>query len=96
MDFSEDPLLKSVIEDTDNKCFDKEQEKIVWGIPDADYEEQRQEKRKILHAQNVKLAEAAMKEAMDNGETIDPGDYEVGDASAQCFCRSSLWDGCCF
>ena len=61
--------------------FDKEQEKIVWGIPDADYEEQRQEKRKILHAQNVKLAEAAMKEAMDNGETIDPADYEVGDAS---------------
>ena len=51
--------------------FDKEQEKIVWGIPDADYEEQRQEKRKILHAQ----------EAMDNGETIDPADYEVGDAS---------------
>ena len=22
-----------------------------------------------------------MKEAMDNGETIDPADYEVGDAS---------------
>ena len=61
--------------------FDKKLEKIVWGIPDAEYEEQRQEKRRILHAQNIQAAETAMKEAIENGETVDPSDYEVGEIS---------------
>ena len=61
--------------------FDKKLEKIIWGIPDAEYEEQRQEKRRILHAQNIQAAETAMKEAIENGETVDPSDYEVGEIS---------------
>ena len=61
--------------------FSEEDEIVTCGIPDAQMEAARLEKKKILREQQLAAAIQAMEEAQERGEEVDPDDYLIEEES---------------